>query len=106
MADVVLDAFPFLAFGSNDVLCEVASQLSLADLARAACVNKAWQSIVDGTPHLWRALCQWTWSDKAYVPLALRTMVDFDFNSDEVASQAEEKERQALMAEHKKLCPD
>ena len=37
------DAFPDLAFGGNDVLSEVASQLALGDLARLLRVSKAWQ---------------------------------------------------------------
>lgn len=91
------DAFPDLAFGGNDVLSEVASQLSVGDLARLLRVSKAWQGILDGTPFIWRDLCEHAWEDKAYVPASLRSMSEGDFLSEDVAQRSDEKERQTLL---------
>jgi hypothetical protein len=70
-----MDAFPAIT-GGNDVLPTVAAQLTVAELARSLRVCKAWLSILDGTPHLWRALSAKTWADKAYVPESLRAMAE------------------------------
>ena len=93
-----LDAFPDLACGGNGVLTEVASQLSVGDVARLLSVSKAWQGILDNTPFIWRALCQHAWEDKAYVPASLRSMSEGDFPSKDAAQSSDEKERQTLMA--------
>lgn len=92
------DAFPELAFGGNDVLSEVGAQLPMADMARSLCTCKAWQSVLDGSPHLWRALCAQAWADKMYVPESLRTMSEGDFLTDEVMTRNLQQDRQALMA--------
>ena len=92
------DAFPDLAFGGNDVLSEVASQLALGDLARLLRVSKAWQGILDGTPYIWRALCEHTWEDKAHVPASLRSMAEGEFVSRDAAQESDEKERRSLLA--------
>jgi hypothetical protein len=91
-----LDAFPSIT-GGNDVLPTMAAQLSLSDLARSLCVCKSWQSILDGTPQLWRALCEKTWAGKVYVPGSLRTMAALDFPSEDDAKQDEERQRQSLL---------
>jgi hypothetical protein len=91
-----MDAFPAIT-GGNDVLPTVAAQLTLAELARSLRVCKAWLSIVDGTPHLWRALSAKTWADKAFVPESLRAMAERDFASEDDTKDAEARQRQSLM---------
>ena len=93
-----LDAFEYLACGGNDVLSEVGTQLLVADLARSLCVCKAWRVLLDGSPHIWRALCKQLWADKACVPALLRTMSEGDFPSSEANARAEQQERESLMA--------
>ena len=91
-----MDAFPAIT-GGNDVLPTVAAQLTLAELARSLRVCKAWLGILDGTPHLWRALSAKTWADKAFVPESLRAMAERDFASEDDTKDAEARQRQSLM---------
>jgi hypothetical protein len=98
MSQAEFDAFPDLAFGGNDVLSEVASQLAMGDLARSLRVSKAWRGILDGTPFIWRALCEHAWEGKAYVPASLRSMAEGEFLSKDAAQESDEKERQSLLA--------
>jgi hypothetical protein len=91
-----MDAFPGVA-GGNDVLLMAASHLSLSEMANSLRVCKAWRSIFDGTPHLWRSLCERTWRDKAYVPESLRALAGRDFASEDDTQQAELRQRQNLM---------
>ena len=93
-----MDAFPTLALAGNDVLVEVAATMALRDLAKALRVCKAWHEILDGSPHIWRRLCDYFWHSKAYVPLALRKLSTMDFASEATLQQAEEEERRDLMA--------
>ena len=95
MSQAEFDAFPDLAFGGNDVLSEVASQLAMGDLARSLRVSKAWRGILDGTPFIWRALCEHAWEGKAYVPASLRSMAEGESALQRAAGEATRAWRRA-----------
>jgi hypothetical protein len=82
---------PLGALGS-DVFLVVAAHLALSELAQVLCVRKAWRTLLDGTPHLWRGLCKHVWASKAHVPAALSVLAEGEF-----AEMAEDEERRTLM---------
>jgi hypothetical protein len=82
---------PLSALGS-DVFLVVAAHLALSELAQVLCVRKAWRTLLDGTPHLWRGLCKHVWASKAHVPAALSVLAEGEF-----AEMAEDEERRTLM---------
>jgi hypothetical protein len=90
-----LDAFPDVLLGGNDVLVEVAGKLTLDELGKACRVSKAWLQLLDGTPYLWRSLCERAWSKKEYVPKSLRALAE--------GCDLEGAAASAAAAEHHKL---
>jgi hypothetical protein len=82
---------PLSALGS-DVFLVVAAHFALSELAQVLCVRKAWRTLLDGTPHLWRGLCKHVWASKAHVPAALSVLAEGEF-----AEMAEDEERRTLM---------